>query len=79
MPLDYDTPLMEKVVVILTDGNNQFHDNDTSTANNSVPASDFTAYGRIETLIGSTSGTPPAGATRAGSSSTPAWPKPARP
>lgn len=57
MPLDYHTEFMEKVVVILTDGNNQFHDNDTSTANNSVPASDFTAYGRIETLIGSSSGT----------------------
>lgn len=57
LPLDYDTPFMEKVAVILTDGNNQFHDNDTSTANNSVPASDFTAYGRIETLIGSSTGT----------------------
>jgi hypothetical protein len=57
LPLDYHTNFMEKVVVILTDGNNQFHDNDTSTANNSVPASDFTAYGRIETLIGSTAGT----------------------
>ena len=57
MPLDYDTNYMEKVVVILTDGNNQFHDNDASTANNSVPASDFTAYGRIETLNGSSSGT----------------------
>ncbi len=57
MPLDYHTNFMEKVAVILTDGNNQFHDNDTSTSNNSVPASDFTAYGRIETLIGSSSGT----------------------
>ena len=52
MPLDYGTDFMEKVVVILTDGNNQFHDQDTSTSNNSVPASDFTAYGRVETLIG---------------------------
>ena len=56
MPLDYDTPFMEKVAVILTDGNNQFHDNDTSTSNNSVPASDFTAYGRIETLNGNSNG-----------------------
>jgi hypothetical protein len=52
-PLDYDTPFMEKVVVILTDGNNQFYDHDTGSSN---PASDFTAYGRIETLIGTTSG-----------------------
>ncbi len=57
LPLDYHAQFMEKVVVILTDGNNQFHDNDTSTANNSVPASDFTAYGRIETLIGNSNGT----------------------
>lgn len=43
LPLDYDTPLMEKVVVILTDGNNQFHDNSSSG-----PKSDYTAYGRVE-------------------------------
>lgn len=43
LPLAYDTPLMEKVVVILTDGNNQFHDN-----SNSGPRSDYTAYGRVE-------------------------------
>ncbi|MFO1143314.1 MAG: TadE/TadG family type IV pilus assembly protein [Amaricoccus sp.] len=57
LPLDYKTPLMEKVAVILTDGNNQFHDNDTSTSNNSVPASDYTAYGRIEALNGNSNGT----------------------
>lgn len=45
-PLDYDTPFMEKVVVILTDGHNQFYDHDSS----SLPASDFTAYGRVENL-----------------------------
>ena len=28
LPLDYDTDFMEKVVVILTDGNNEFYDND---------------------------------------------------
>ena len=39
-PLDYGTPLMEKVVVILTDGQNQFH------KQTSLP-SDFTAYGRV--------------------------------
>ena len=47
LPLDYDTDLMEKVVVILTDGNNQFHDQDTASG---TPASDFTAYGRIEAM-----------------------------
>ena len=57
LPLDYKTPSMDKVAVILTDGNNAFHDNDTSTANNSVPASDFTGYGRIETLNGNSNGT----------------------
>lgn len=46
-PLDYGTPFMEKVVVILTDGNNQFHDQDTASG---TPASDFTAYGRVEAL-----------------------------
>jgi Flp pilus assembly protein TadG len=39
-PLDYGTPLMEKVVVILTDGKNEFY-KPTSLA------SDFTAYGRV--------------------------------
>ncbi len=47
MPLAYDTPFMDKVVVILTDGQNQFHDEDS----NEIPASDFTAYGRIEALV----------------------------
>ncbi len=56
LPLDYNTPMMEKVAVILTDGNNQFYDNDTSTANNSVPASDYTGYGRIEQLNGNSNG-----------------------
>jgi Flp pilus assembly protein TadG len=46
-PLDYDEPFMEKVVVVLTDGNNQFYDHDTS---NNPPRSDFTAYGRLEAL-----------------------------
>ena len=47
MPLDYGTPLMEKVVVILTDGNNQFYDHDTGSG---TPKSDFTAYGRLEAM-----------------------------
>ena len=51
MPLDYGTPFMDKVVVILTDGENQFHDQDTGSG---TPASDFTAYGRIEALVGAT-------------------------
>jgi Putative Flp pilus-assembly TadE/G-like len=57
LPLDYKTPLMEKVVVMMTDGTNQFHDqyNDGST-DTEVPASDFTAYGRIESLIGYSTG-----------------------
>ncbi len=46
LPLDYHTPLMEKVAVILTDGNNQFYDN--SGVN--PPRSDYTAYGRVEAL-----------------------------
>jgi Flp pilus assembly protein TadG len=48
-PLDYGTAFMEKVVVILTDGNNQFHDQDGRTG---TPASDWTAYGRIESVPG---------------------------
>jgi Flp pilus assembly protein TadG len=48
-PLDYDEPLMEKVVVILTDGNNQFYDHDSASAGN-PPGSDHTAYGRLEAL-----------------------------
>ena len=47
LPLDYDTDFMEKVVVILTDGNNEFYDlTDTRTTIRRRP-SDFTAYGRV--------------------------------
>jgi Flp pilus assembly protein TadG len=45
-PLDYGTPFMDKVVVILTDGQNQFYDHDSGAA----PGSDYTAYGRLEAL-----------------------------
>lgn len=45
-PLDYHTENMEKVIVILTDGQNQFHDNSSSNP----PYSDFTAYGRLDNL-----------------------------
>ena len=39
LPLDYDTDFMEKVVVVLSDGNNVFYD--------LGKPSDFTAYGRV--------------------------------
>lgn len=45
-PLDYGTPFMDKVVVILTDGQNQFYDHDSGA----LPRSDYTAYGRLEAL-----------------------------
>lgn len=45
-PLDYDEEFMDKVVVILTDGENQFYDQYSGDA----PKSDYTAYGRIENL-----------------------------
>ncbi len=46
LPLDYDTPLMEKVVVMLTDGQNQFYD--WPGGNGAGPqGSDYTAYGRL--------------------------------
>lgn len=45
-PLDYDTDFMDKVVVVLTDGQNQFYDHDSSGG----PGSDYTAYGRLEEL-----------------------------
>jgi len=47
MPLDYDTDFMEKTVVILTDGNNQFYDHDKGSG---TPGSDYTSYGRLEAL-----------------------------
>lgn len=57
LPLDYGTPFMDKVAVILTDGQNQFHDNSNDSKNDKeVPASDYTAYGRIEDLVGYSTG-----------------------
>lgn len=45
LPLAYNTPLMEKVVVILTDGQNQFYD---WPGNGPGPqGSDYTSYGRL--------------------------------
>lgn len=43
LPLDYGTPYMEKVVVLLTDGVNQFYDNPPAGPS----GSDYTAYGRL--------------------------------
>jgi Flp pilus assembly protein TadG len=51
-PLDYGTPLMEKAVVILTDGKNEFYDNSNKVGS---PKSDYTAYGRIEEQLKQTS------------------------
>lgn len=42
LPKDYDEPLMDKVVIILTDGVNQFYDHGSSGPD----GSDYTAYGR---------------------------------
>ena len=43
LPLDYGTPLMDKVVVILTDGVNQMFDKPPAGPD----GSDYTAYGRV--------------------------------
>lgn len=51
-PLDYGEPLMEKAVVILTDGKNQFADISKKAGS---PKSDYTAYRRIEDGLGTTS------------------------
>lgn len=49
LPLDYNTDDMEKVVVILTDGQNQFYDwKSHGPDNGNGPfGSDYTAYGRL--------------------------------
>ncbi len=44
LPLDYEEPLMEKVVVILTDGENQFYDGSSADP----PLSDYSPYGRLD-------------------------------
>jgi len=43
MPFDYDRPLMDKVVVMLTDGVNQFYDHDGGGPD----GSDYGGYGRL--------------------------------
>ncbi len=49
LPLSYTEPFMDKVVVIMTDGQNQFFDfTDHSPDNGNGPdGSDYTAYGRL--------------------------------
>ncbi|TNE60953.1 MAG: hypothetical protein EP335_18135 [Alphaproteobacteria bacterium] len=42
LPLDYDEPFMDKIIVILTDGVNEFISQDDE-----LGGSDYTAYGRI--------------------------------
>ncbi len=44
LPLDYEEPLMEKVVIILTDGENQFFDGSSADP----PKSDYGPYKRID-------------------------------
>src|SRR3546814_8822118 len=43
LPHDYDEPDMDKIVVMMTDGENQLHKMSTSPK-----GSDFSAYGRLE-------------------------------
>ena len=43
LPVDHDTPFMDKVVVMLTDGKNEFIDNDYVE----LGYSDYTAFGRL--------------------------------
>jgi Flp pilus assembly protein TadG len=52
LPLDYNTPLMEKVIVLMTDGVNEFFDGqDDILGTNTDPSySDYTAYGRLDDL-----------------------------
>lgn len=50
LPLSYDTPLMDKVAIILTDGVNEWYDWPGGD-----PNSDYTAYGRVsEGRLGTT-------------------------
>ena len=47
MPFDYDEPLIEKVVVMMTDGQNQYYD--WPGGGGAGPGgSDYTAYGRLD-------------------------------
>lgn len=53
LPLDYNTSYMDKVVVFLTDGENQF-----ASYGSSAPFSSYTAYGRLtDNKLGTTNAT----------------------
>ncbi len=58
LPLDYDAELMDKVVIILTDGQNQWYDwpgNGSTDGLPNNPDADYTGYGRpSEGRLGST-------------------------
>lgn len=60
LPLDYGTPLMDKVVVMLTDGNNQFYDwpNHSPNGGAGPDGSDYTAYGRLNDFCAAASLSP---------------------
>lgn len=45
LPVDYDTPFMDKVIVVLTDGKNEF-----ISASSALGGSDYTSYGRISEM-----------------------------
>ena len=67
MPFDRDEPLMDKAVVLMTDGENQFYDwpqyvyedgkLKTEGGGNGPDGSDFTAFGRLDDLEASGFGT----------------------
>jgi hypothetical protein len=65
LPLDYGTDFMDKVVVILTDGNNEFYNLPNSEGGDSTTPSDYTAYGRVNAPgpVGLNVGTTGAGVT----------------
>lgn len=46
LPLDHDEPFMDKVIVMLTDGKNEFIDNDYEE----LGYSDYTSFGRLDDL-----------------------------
>lgn len=47
LPLDYRTENISKVVVMLTDGNNEFYNLPNGEGGDPATPSDFTAYGRV--------------------------------
>ena len=65
LPLDYGTDFMDKVVVILTDGNNEFYNLPDGSGGDPSTPSDFTAYGRVNAPgpVGLASSTTGAGVT----------------